>query len=110
MENKLDILVERGGFNKSVEDFGKNEFLFGNDASLIPGRLYFIKVRQPSTPGIDTIVMFKETKGNRMHFKQYYFRYRRLFEDDPYDPLLPPHNKNNIINKRTSKLPSRYLT
>ena len=90
----LDILVKKKVFDKSVEDFGKNEFLFGNDASLIPGRLYFIKVRQPSNPGIDTIVMFNDTKGNIMHFTQYYFRYLRLSdeEDVPYNTF----QKTNI--------------
>jgi hypothetical protein len=62
-----------------------NKFLFGNDHELIPKNIYFIKVRQPSKPGIDTIAMFKETKGNIMHFKQYYFRYLRWSEDAPYN-------------------------
>ena len=88
----LDILVKKKVFDKSVEDFGNNEFLFGNASSLKPGRIYFIKVRQPSTPGIDTIVMFNDTKVNRMHFKQYYFRYLRWSEDDPYNTF----QKTNI--------------
>lgn len=101
---RLERLVNSGFFNKSVEDFGPNHFLFENDASLIPKRFYFIKVRQPPKPGIDTIVMFEETKDNIMHFKQYYFRKRRLggtyniFQKTDIDIKIPIESDLYIVD------------
>jgi len=101
---RLERLVNKKVFDKSVEHFGLNKFLFGNDHELIPKNIYFIKVRQPSKPGIDTIAMFKETKGNIMHFKQYYFRERRLggpykiFQETNNDIKIPIENDLYIVD------------
>jgi hypothetical protein len=108
---RLERLVNNNVFDKSVQDFGKNIYNDNDNAlysPLIPGRIYFIRVRQPSNPGIDTIVMFKETKGNIMHFKQYYFRYLRWYEDAPYntfqktdiDIKIPIENDLYIVDIR----------
>jgi len=78
----LRKLVADGFFNKSVEDFGP---AITNLELLIPGRVYFIKVRQMGKKPMDTIVMYKETIDNYMSFRQYYFRKNRLFEY--YEPL-----------------------
>jgi hypothetical protein len=92
---KLQRLVDKGVFNKSVQDFGPSQ----NPNQLVPQRLYFIRVRQPGQPGIDTIVMYNNTKNNLMFFRQYYSRFLRMSEDDLYNPLKPIDSDINIPNQ-----------
>ena len=80
----LRRLVADEFFNKSVTDFGPSIDI-ENLELLMPGRIYFIKVRQMGKKPMDTIVMYKEPIDNYMSFRQYYSRKNRLFEY--YEPL-----------------------
>ena len=97
-ESKLRKLVDKGYFNKSVEDFQPSV----DPNLLVPGRLYFIKLRQPGEKGMDAIVMYNNTgnypnKGICMNFTEYYSRFFRLYDSAPYNRLLPPQTDNILI-------------
>ena len=96
----LRRLVDDGFFNKSVTDFGPSIDI-ENLELLMPGRIYFIKVRQMGKKPMDTIVMYKETIDNYMSFRQYYSRKNRLFEY--YEPL-----EERDIDINISVTPSDY--
>lgn len=95
---RLGNLVNKGFFNRSVQDFGPSQ----DPDQLERRRLYFIRVRQPGQKGIDAIVIYNDTYAmgqymdEMMSFKQYYFRNLRMSEEDPYSPLQQTDNNINI--------------
>jgi hypothetical protein len=95
---RLGNLVNKGFFNRSVQDFGPSQ----DPDQLERRRLYFIRVRQPGLKGIDAIVMYNNTymmgqyMNEMMSFRQYYFRNLRMSEEDPYNPLQKTDNNINM--------------